>query len=363
MNRLRSALWAATLALVAAGCTGGGGAGGAHGFFQGASDCSVDVSPQLNEFIAALPDGGTLAFEPGTCYRIDGTVRIEGKRDLTIEGNGVTLKAGTQGDQTRKLLDFEGGGGFLIRNLVLVGAHPSGGPDGYVRELEGQHGMNFGGVDGAEVVNVSITGVYGDFMRFAKGKGEEWTRNVVVTGSNFEGSGRQGTSFAAASNIRIEGNRFDGIARSVFDIEPNGLGGGAQGLSLVDNEISNWGNLVLPVGGKGEVSDISLIGSRLFGKQLDVFFKDPREAEKDDGGGLRRSNISIIGNVSDTPAGQAAINLTSVDGAVVRDNVQPFRGDDSTVAVKVTASCDVEILDNVFEGAQTQVEQDDYPCP
>lgn len=361
--RLRLLYVMAPFALVAAGCTDGRTPGGAPGVFDAAADCSIDVTAQLNEHIAALPDGGVLAFRRDACHRIDDTVLIEAKRDLTIEGNGVTLQAATQGDDTRKHLNFEGGGGFVIRDLTLVGAHPDAGPDGYVRELEGQHGMNFGSVDGAEISNVTITDVYGDFIRFAKGKGEEWTRNVVVTGSRFDGSGRQGTSFTAASDIRIEGNSFTRVARSVFDIEPNGLGGGGRRLAFIDNEVSNWGNLVLPMGGKGEVSDISLVGNRLFGKHLDVLVKDPRDAEKGDGGGLRRRNLSVIGNVSDTPSRQTVVNLTAMDGAVVRGNVQPFAGDASTVAVKVTASCDVEVAENDFAGAPTVVEQDDFPCP
>ncbi len=361
MCRWRSVLVAAVIALVAAGCSDEQASVGEARRFDGAADCSTDVTGQLNEFIAALPDGVTMNFQDGACHRIDGTVLIDAKRDLTFEGNGATLKAGSQGDMNRRHVDFQGGGGFTIRDLTLVGAHPGAGPEGYVRELERQHGLSFAGVDGAEVSNVTINDVYGDFMRFG-GREGAWTRNVDVTGSRFDGSGRQGIHFAAAEDIRIEGNSFTGVARSVFDVEPNGPGGGAKGVDLVDNQISNWGNLVLPVGGKGEVRDIALVGTRLLGKHLDVLVKEPRREQEGDGQGLRRSNISIIGNVSDTRSSQTAVSLTAVDGAVVRDNVQPFEGDDTTVAVKVTASCDVEVEDNLFEGVPTPLEQDDFAC-
>lgn len=357
----RSTLMAVLFTLMAVSCSEGSGVRR----FEGASDCSVDVTAELNHYIATSPDGGVVTLKPGACHRIDGTVIVENKRNLTFEGNDVTLKAGSQGDGTRKHFDVRGGGGFVFRNLTLIGAHPDGGPDGYVRELEGQHGFNFGGVDGADISNVTISDVYGDFMRFAKSPAAagEWTRNVVVNRSRFERSGRQGMHFAAASNIRVEGNSFYGVARSVFDIEPNSSAGGARNVELVDNTLTNWGNLVLPIGGKGEVSDISLIGNRLFGRRLEVLVKDPREAQKTDGGGVRRSNISIIGNVSDTASAQPGLVLHGVDGAIVRNNVQPYEPQSESVAVRMTESCDVEISENVFDGARTVLEQDGYPCP
>lgn len=366
MPRWRFALVISALALVAGACTDGATDGAApEPPVDLPSDCSVDVTDQLNEDIAAAPDGSTVSFVAGGCYRIDGTVLVVDKQDLTFEGNGATFKAMTEGESNRSHWEFDGGGGFTIRDLTVIGANPNGGVDGYVAEFAFQHGFNFGGVDGVTMSGVAVSDVYGDFLRFGKNRGDDnrGTSNVEVTGSRFERGGRQGVAFVAANDVVIEGNTFDGVGRSVFDIEPNSSGGGAQRLRLADNDLTSWGNVVLPVGGKGEVADIELVGNRLHGKQLDVLVKDPREAKKGDGGGTRRRNISIIGNVSDAPSGQTAVNLTKVDGAVIRDNVQAFLPEDDVVALRVQESCDVTIEDNVFEGAAIMLEQDEFTCP
>lgn len=372
MSIRRWVLAMAALAVIATACTKGGeptsaippSPDGSYRF-EGESSCSADVTAALNTFIAQMPNGATISFAPDACYRIDGTVQVIDKEGLTFEGNNATFKALEQGARDRKHWEFTSGGDFTIRNLTVVGANPNGGPDGYEAELAFQHGFNFEGVDGVTITNIAVSDVYGDFLRFGKNQGKDnrGTSNVTVTGSRFERGGRQAVSFTGASDIVVEGNTFDGVARSVFDIEPNNADGGAQRLRLVDNDLTAWGNLVLPVGGRGDVSDIELVGNRLHGKHLDVLIKDPREEQKGDGGGLRRRNISIIGNVSDVPSGQTAVNLTMVDGAVVRDNVQPFEAGSTTVALRITQSCDVTIEGNTFEGVATVVERDGFPCP
>lgn len=370
MRRRRSSCVLGAVAIVAAACSGGGGGGGRSDprsiRFEGAADCSTDVTTELNELIASVPDGSTVTFAPKACHRIDGTISIVDKQAFTLAGGGVRFEALIQGEDDRKHFDVEGGEDFVATDLTLVGPHPEGGPAGYVPELASQHGFNFGGVEGIAISNVTISDIYGDFLRFGQGGGTEgeenrWSRDIVVTGSHFERNGRQGVSFTGAADVVIEGNTISDVARSVFDIEPNSAGGGAQRLRLADNDLANWGNLVLPIGGKGEVSDIELVNNRLGGK-LDVLVKDPRTENKaeEEGGGIRRRNISIIGNVADALSGNAAVNLTRVDGAVVSGNRQTFEPD--TEAVKVIESCDVTIEDNQFEGMSTVVSQDDHDC-
>lgn len=364
MTTWRIILVLGAVVFAAAACTGGGEPGSYR--FDGAPDCSTDVTAELNELIASVPDGATVSFAPGACHRIDGTVQILGKHGFTLAGGGVTFKAPSQGDDKRKHFEVEGGEDFAAFDLTLVGPHPNGGPGGYVPELATQHGFNFGGVERITISRVTITDVYGDFIRFGQGGATEddenrWSRDASVTDSRFERSGRQGIAFTGAADVVVEGNTFVDVARSVFDIEPNGVDGGAQRVRLANNDLTNWGNLVLPIGGKGTVSDIELVNNRLSGK-LDVLVKDPRTANKAEasGGGVRRTNISIIDNVADSPSGNAAVNLTRVDGAVVRGNRQTFAP--NTAAVKVVESCDVTVEENFFEGMTAVVERDDYKC-
>ncbi len=333
--------------------------------FRGSSECSEDVTRALNDFFAAVPDGSTVTFAPNGCYRITGTVLVTDKYDLTLEGNGAEFAASEEGDIGRRHWSFQGGGGFAVRNLAVRGVHAAGGPDGYVRELEGQHGFNLAGVDGAVFTNVTIRDVYGDFIRLDKDKRRDakWSRNITVTQSRLEGSGRQGVTVAAASDVRIEGNTIRRVARSVFDIEPNGENGGAARVRFSDNDVSDWGNLVLPIGGKGSVSDVELVNNQLHGKWLEVLVKEPRLAEEGDGLGERRANVSIVGNVSDTASDNVIVNLSGVDGAVVTGNVQPFEAGSDGPALRVRRSCRVVVEDNVFTHVAQLVESDQYVCP
>src|SRR5438105_8924265 len=91
------------------------------------SDCSVDVTTDLNNWIASVPDSSTLEFPSNSCYRIDETLFIRNRFDLTVEGNGATLKAMTIGDQNRKQLWFIGGGNLTVRDLTVIGANPYAG--------------------------------------------------------------------------------------------------------------------------------------------------------------------------------------------------------------------------------------------
>src|ERR1700730_15470159 len=55
------------------------------------SDCSRDVTPNLLAWIGSVPDGSVLQFARNGCYRIDGTLRIEGRDNLTFGGNGAKV--------------------------------------------------------------------------------------------------------------------------------------------------------------------------------------------------------------------------------------------------------------------------------
>ena len=58
-----------------------------------AKDCSTDVTAQLLTWIASTPNGSTLQFAPGACYRIEGTLEMRGRSGLTFDGNGATFRS------------------------------------------------------------------------------------------------------------------------------------------------------------------------------------------------------------------------------------------------------------------------------
>jgi len=50
--------------------------------------CSVPVEGQIMNWLATVPDGSTVQFGAGGCYGQDGTITLNGRRDVVIDGQG-----------------------------------------------------------------------------------------------------------------------------------------------------------------------------------------------------------------------------------------------------------------------------------
>ncbi|HEX9123115.1 MAG TPA: hypothetical protein VF984_07110, partial [Actinomycetota bacterium] len=88
--------------------------------------------------------------------RIDQTLSVVGRWALTFEGNGVTFKAVTQGDKSRRHLKFRDGGDPTIRDMTVVGANPNAGmrDSAWNANFAAQHAYSFYGVQGAVLDHV-----------------------------------------------------------------------------------------------------------------------------------------------------------------------------------------------------------------
>lgn len=310
-----------------------------------------DVTRDLQSFLQGVPDGSTVQFPAGARYRVEGTLRLVDRRDLTFAGNGALVFATTEGDRTRSQWRIEGGGGFVFRDLAVRGANPQAGlGDGaYRARLEAQHGFDVLGVDGFRLERVTVTDTYGDFvylggLRRTSGRAT-WTSNVDIRDSVFERNGRQGISLTGAEDVVIEANRIGETRRATFDIEPNGPGGGARRVRIAGNEVGPGRLLFVAMGGvAGKVDRVEIVGNRL-ARPLNIVVQANDQR--------RRSNIVIRDNVSTATFGstRAAIVLHDIDGAEVTGNRQRFDGRAGGVAVESRRSCRVAVGGNSFEGA------------
>src|SRR5207248_6077073 len=84
---------------------------------------TTDVTSQLTNFVAGVPDGSTISFRAGGRYRTEGTLRFPNRHNLTIDGAGATLFATTTGSPGRTHVWFAGGGPVTVRDLDVVGAN------------------------------------------------------------------------------------------------------------------------------------------------------------------------------------------------------------------------------------------------
>ena len=328
----------------------------------------TDVTEALLAFFAAVPQNATVEFPRGAKFRVEGTLLLENRRGLTLEGNGALLFATTTGAQLKPPLElkpmwprkrahlaFHGGSDIVVRNLTIRGAHTNAGANGiYVEALEGQHGVALRGVTDVELDRVKITDVYGDFVylghaREDKGAEWQWTKNVHIHDSHFERNGRQGISFIQAENVLIEKSYLGDVKRTALDIEPDGERGGAKKVMVRQNTFGAInGHWLAGHGKQGIIEDITL--------ESNVVHAKMRVSSNEFG--PRRKNWRIVNNVSNETIGSPIplMTLHLIDGLVVRGNRQAMNQRQEMTGVLVTQSCGVDVGGNTFPGSAREAE-------
>jgi hypothetical protein len=332
----------------------------------------TDVTAALNQFLASVPESSVVTLPAGARYRAEGVVRLAGKTDLTIEGNGALIFAETDGSdltppedlrhlwpRARSHVEISGSRNIVIRNLMVRGANPDAGSEkgAYVSAFEGQHGFDVRAVDGLLLDRVTVTDTYGDLLYIAGLQGEV-SRNIRVTNSHLERSGRQGIAITGGENVLVEDSYVGEVARTIIDLEPNTASGRAWNIVLRRNTFGPCRHLLLSAGGRGPgVGEVELSNNVLQGMQIKVAV-----GASD---GARRGPFRIIGNVSDTRLGTpvAAMRFHRSDGVTVLNNVQPMVVARSMTGVSAVESCDVVVQENDFLNAALQAEVEPYSCP
>ena len=79
-----------------------------------------DVTAELQSFLNKVPHHATITFPAGARYRIEGTLKMRSRNDITINGNGATFFATQESDGTvnpriRSQWDFQNMSNLLSR--------------------------------------------------------------------------------------------------------------------------------------------------------------------------------------------------------------------------------------------------------
>jgi Right handed beta helix region len=298
-----------------------------------------DVTADLQAVFDGTPDGGVARLDADGDYRVEGTLVLENRHDLRIEGNGARIFATTTGDIERSHIRIIGGSGFDVRDLEIEGANPRAGlqEGAYQATLENQHGIRLDGATDVELDRVHIHGVYGDLVHVSRHEEDRrWTEQVWIHDSTLTHSGRQGIAVVAGRDIVIERNRFTDMARATVDLEPNAPSWGADNIHILDNDVGPGRLLFVAAGGGGPVNRVVIARNTLRGRPLNLWVIPPD--------GARRQRFWVVDNASDTLALDAALQFTRTDGVVVHGNRQPM--DEPHPLVEATDSCDVSITEN-----------------
>jgi Right handed beta helix region len=307
------------------------------------SDCSRDVSADLTAWIASVPDGSTLQFAPGGCYRADRTIAIQYRNNLTFEGNESTFRAFTNGRElgarkarNRSMFSFWQGTNITMRNTIVRGANPNAGLSdaAYVPALEAQTAYVVGGVENMVLDHVEAYDVYGDFVFVGAA-----THNLLVKSSTFARNGRQGWTING-TDIVFENNNIRMTRRATIDLEPSSVASIARRITIRNNTIGAGRLYFFANGGfAAPTEDISIIGNTFLNKAMTVRVNPPNGT---------RSRYRIIGNRSTTPMDGAAFALNNVLGVEIRDNVQPMQRGTRSPGVSIRDCHDVTVTGNQF---------------
>ncbi len=315
-------------------------------------DCSSDVAAELSSWIESVPDDSVLTFSPGGCYRVDETLVLKNRHNLVIDGKGATLRPMTTGDRTRQELVLRGGNSLTIRNLTVRGANPTAGAieGAYHRNLEAQHAFQVSGATDVLIENVQAYDVYGDFV-YVGPDGDQPSRNVTITHSKFERSGRQGISITDAESVTISANTIGGVAMCLFDIEPNYASQVARSIRIVGNVTGSAHNFWLAdKGAHTNIGDIQISGNRMTASTGGLIFVYAS------GGPFRgpfliEDNQFIAGDRVHDEHSSGAMFFGHAQDVTIQRNTVRFPKGTQMPAVEVRGSRRVRVNGNTFTGA------------
>lgn len=313
------------------------------------ADCSRDVTADLQAFIDATPDGATLEFTAGACYRVDGTLAVQKRSDLVIHGNGATFRQVTDGTElvnpkkirTRNIFTVGSSTGVTVTDVVIRGANPYAGVDerAYRPVFEAQHGVIVIGSSQVLFDRVEVTDVYGDFVWLGPGN-----RGVTVQNSTFARNGRQGWTING-TDILFQGNSITDTRRATIDMEPSLPTWGSHNVTIRDNDIGRGRLLFFASVGAGNaaIDGVNILDNRLH-RTLQIYICS---------WGQRRTNYRIVGNVTDkiTSGSGSTIGLRNVGNVEIAGNYVRLQPSHKLFGVGARNVSGLTVHDNTFPGA------------
>jgi hypothetical protein len=329
------------------------------------ADCTRDVTKALDDWMATVADGSTLRFGAGACYRVNGTLDLLDRHDLTLDGKGASFVSAVVPPASPKIVrqmwSVMGGSGITIRDMTLRGTNPTADFD---VDREWFPLIAIAGTQGVVVEAVQGSHSWGDFVsvspdvrpvRNSNGAHAVMPVNVTVRDSSASVIGRHGISCNGCEHVRIDHNLFTDVAYQVVDLEVEASTWHARDVAVTNNTIAGHVHLsVLANAGIGhDVTNITVSGNTMTGTPISCASPiqvDDTEAVK--------SHFVITDNRFTTLGN--AFRLKGVSDVTASGNTIAFRNGGCTnpgVAV-VTANSDGAVIrDNDFGGA-TRLVQD-----
>lgn len=342
-----------------------------------ASDCSVDVTVPLYDWINTLPEGTSASpteveFAAGGCYQVDGTLYLRGLSDFIFDGNGAefeqtkvvdgelrddpppdrpaycgsgrfTKSQGTIPTGFDIMWFVEGGCDLMFESMDIDGTNTAGSPGG---SLEQDSAIQLSGVQRALVTGETIDGVWGDFVTVTglheapDGGGDFPSSNVTISDNNFLSSGRQGVTVVYGNDVTITANTFSNVPATAIDIESEVVGGFEGNILVSDNVFRGYAFLLSAVTG-AELSDLAFVDNSV-GTMKIVLAATPK---------LPGNNVTISGNTAVQPTFWSKsydIDLGNMDGVLISQNLVPLQPPTKVFVHAGKTAANVFVQDNTL---------------
>jgi parallel beta-helix repeat protein len=293
---------------------------------------SSDATAFIQAIINATPDNSTLTFPAGAVVRVDGTLQVVNRSQLTFEGSGCTLQTSdpsTNGVERHFWL-LQNSANITFRNFIMHGANPNAGlaDAAYDPTREHQHGWAIYGGGAINIDTCTCTDIYGDFVYLSPllTGTHALPTFISVHDCTFQRNGRHGISFTGASGVLIQNNTITDVRMSALDFEPTIPQGEVHRTTIDSN---TFGPMRLPFcTGTGGTPGVAMSDIAITNNQLTDPMQSPLRITfgRTD---VRRSNITVTGNVSASPYASStsfAMQFVDVDGVTVVANQQPLAG-------------------------------------
>jgi hypothetical protein len=240
---------------------------------DGSTDDTVAIQTAFN---AVSASGGTVVFEPGKTYMINGLYQpiqtifggVKPKDGTVIQGNNATLKVITNSSIGYCVLNLNSVDNIVINDLNIVG--DVGTHTGSTGEFG--HGLMVMGCDNVTLNNLFITLCWGDAVLFSEYVHVNGNTNVDVINCEFVDCRRQGVSVVDLTNGTFTGCTFRNIGGTAatspaagVDLEPDYVGSQVSNIDFVGCTFNNNNSHGLIAGSSVYlVENVRLIGCSLY---------------------------------------------------------------------------------------------------
>ncbi|MDP8978529.1 MAG: hypothetical protein M3N17_08130 [Actinomycetota bacterium] len=219
-----------------------------------------DATDGINEVIAAAPDGTmhrptVVRFARNGRYRVDGTIRVEGKRHLLVDGNGSTFFTYDRVTaRSRKHWYVIRSRDVRIRGMTVRGPYANAGARGKLHPSRvHQAGFHVRDVERLRLRDVAVSHVYGDgvFLGAAQPNASpaNWVRNARITDFDLRHIGRQGVAIVSARNVLVARGFVSDTNRNAFSLEPVRPGHGYKNIVIRNNTVGSVGGKMAAIAG------------------------------------------------------------------------------------------------------------------